>query len=659
MSMTGENEVDLRKITDMTRIGSIIILILHFYYYCYATFYDWKVHAPITDRLLENCAKTGLFIHNMNSKLLAIGLLAVSLLSAQGKKDEKLTWPPILRIIFSGLILYFLSIIIFYLQLTSETITCLYILFTSVGYLLLLQGGTLLSRMVRINFADDIFNEINESFPQEERRISNEYSINLPSVYKLKGIARKSWINIINPFRGLLVVGSPGAGKSWFVIQHVIKQQIEKGFAMFIYDFKYDDLSLIAYNWLLRNHDKYKVVPSFYAISFDNLNQSSRCNPLDPFAMHDITDATESARTILMGLNREWIKKQGDFFVESAINFVTANIWFLRKFQDGKYCTLPHVIELMQTDYEELLPVLNTQPEVQVYINDFIKAFQDDAMEQLAGQVASAKVGIARLSSPQLYWVLSGSDFTLDINNPDEPKIVCLGNNPEKQEIYGAVLSLYVSRMIKIINKKGKLKCGINIDETPTIYLRQIDGLLATARSNKVATTLAIQDISQLRKDYGKEQADVIVNITGNIISGQVTGDTAKLLSERFGKIMQDRENISTNRNDTSISRSKQLDSAIPASKIAALSSGEFVGMMADDPEEKIKLKMFHAEIINDNKKLNEEMKHFKPIPEIREVTQQQIMDNFFQIKYDIKQLIDSEVDRLVAEKEAAEAASN
>ena len=193
------------------------------------------------------------------------------------------------------------------------------------------------------------------------------------------------------------------------------------------------------------------------------------------------------------------------------------------------------------------------------------------------------------------------------------------------------------------------LKCSLVFDEFPTIYFNNMDSLIATARSNKVATTLAMQDFSQLKKDYGKEQADVIVNITGNIISGQVMGETSKLLSERFGKIMQDRQSVSVNRTDTSISHSKQLDSAIPASKIAALSSGEFVGLVADNPEEKIKLKMFHAEIINDADKLNKEVNQYKDIPVISNVTQQQVMDNYYQVKMEVKKLIGEEVERLKA----------
>jgi hypothetical protein len=519
---------------------------------------------------------------------------------------------------------------------------------TGLGFMLILTAGTIISRYIRLKLHHDIFNELNETFPQEERLLQNEYSINLPASYRLKGRNRQSWINIINPFRGLLVTGSPGSGKSYFVIQHVIKQHLEKGFTMLIYDFKYDDLTKIAYNALLRNKKAYTIPPEFYLIHFDDLSRSHRCNPLDPLVMLDITDATESSRSILLGLNRNWITKQGDFFVESPINFLTAIIWFLKKYKEGKYCTLPHAIELMQVDYEKLFPVLRTEKEIEVLINPFISAYQNRAMEQLEGQIASAKIGMARLSSPQLYWVLNGNDFTLDINNPSSPKVLCLANNPQKQQIFGAVLSLYVNRIIKLVNQKNRLKCSLIFDEFPTIFISGIDSLIATARSNKVATCLGLQDFSQLKKDYGADESSVIMNITGNIISGQVTGDTAKALSERFGKIVQVKESISINRNDTSISKSGQLDFAVPASKIAGLSSGEFVGMVADDPTRKIRLKSFHCEIVNDHEALRKEQLNFKELPESTTVTQQMINDNYYKVKQEIEELIESEIDTLI-----------
>lgn len=649
---TGENAEALRKITDLTRKCSIILLCLHFYIYCYAAFERWHLTQPFVQRVLLNLAKTGLFKQFYISKVAALLLLLISLIGYRGKKDEKLKLTTALKYFVSGLLVYVLSYRVLKTTAPIQFIALLYMAVATIGYLLTLNGGALLSRLIKQQLAGDIFNRLQETFPQEERLLENEYSINLPAQYNLKGKTRKSWINVINPFRALLVSGTPGSGKSYFVIRHVITQHIKKCFTMFIYDFKYDDLSIIAYNTFLKYKHLYPVEPKFYVINFDVIHE--RCNPLYPESMEDITDATESSRTTMLGLNREWIKKQGDFFVESPINFVTSVIWFLKKYKNGIYCTLPHAIELMQVNYEQLFPVLRTEPEIEVLINPFVTAYVNGAMEQLEGQIASAKISMARLSSPKLYYVLSGNDFTLDLNNPDAPKIICAGNNPQKQQVYGAVLSLYISRMIKLVNRKKQVKSSLVFDEFPTIYFNAIDSLVATARSNKVATCLGVQDFSQLRKDYGREQADVIANIVGNIISGQVVGDTAKQLSERFGKIMQERESLSINSQDTSISRSKQLESAIPPSRIASLSSGEFVGAVADDPAEKIELKTFHCEILNDHDALKAEEEAYVPIPKVREITQAEIEENYIRIKQEVVAIIDTEMERIYDTPELA-----
>ncbi|MNX58434.1 Type IV secretory system Conjugative DNA transfer [compost metagenome] len=597
----------------------------------------------------------GLFHHFYISKTAALFLLLISLIGAKGKKNEKLKLSVALRQFIAGFIIYALSYLLLKLDAAPQVLAGLYMSITSIGYLLILYGGNLLSRIIQGRLDTDIFNKLQETFPQEERLLENEYSINLPARYDLKGKIRKSYINIINPFRALLVAGTPGAGKSYFVIRHVITQHIFKGFSVFLYDFKFDDLSIIAYNAFIKYKSRYKVEPKFYVIDFDHIYH--RCNPLYPESMTDITDATESSRTIMLGLNREWIRKSGDFFVESPINFLTGIIWYLRKYKEGKFCTLPHVIELMQMPYDSLFPVLRTEPEIEVLINPFVTAYVNGAMEQLEGQIASAKITMARLSSPTLYYVLTGNDFTLDINNPEDPKIVCVGNNPQKTQVYGAVLSLYVARMLKLVNQKGKLPSSLVFDEFPTIYIggvSGIEGTIATARGNKVATTLAVQDISQLRKDYGKESADVIFSIVGNIISGQVVGDTAKTLSERFGKIMQERESLSINASDTSVSKSKQLESAIPASTISNLSSGEFVGAVADNPDQKIQQKIFHCEIINDHAALAAEEKAYVPIPKPRTVTPQEIEDNYLRIKDEVAAIIGEEMERIYNTPELA-----
>lgn len=639
---TGENEQALRKIIDFTRFLGILVLILHFYFSCYGAFKAMHFTYPVVDRVLVNIYKLPIFKNTLIAKSVAIALLIISLIGTKGKKAENIKLSTAVSYTLLGVILYYTSGVLFKLQVSYPIIAALYISVTTIGFLLFLTGISMMFRIININLSRDIFNHENETFPQEERKLENEYSINLPAQYNLKGKIRDSWINVINPFRGTLVMGSPGAGKSYFVIRHIITQHIKKGFSMLIYDFKFDDLSLIAYNALLKYAGNYEVKPSIWFIDFDDIKH--RCNALEPGSMEDITDAMEASRTFMLGLNREWIKKQGDFFVESPINFVTALIWFLRKYENGRYCTLPHSIELAQVEYKYLFALLKMEPEIEVLINPFISAWQNEAYDQLEGQIASAKISMARLVSPSLYYVLSGNDFSLDLNNPAEPKIICLGNNPLKQQVYGAVLSLYMSRTIKVVNQKDKLKCNLVVDEFPTIYFNNIDSLIATARSNKVATTLAVQDYSQLKKDYGREQAEVIMNIVGNIVSGQVTGDTAKQLSERFGKIMQERQSITINSQDTSVSKSTQLDFAVPASKIATLSSGQFVGLVADDPDNKIALKVFHNEIINDHQALKDEENAYKKIPRIRHIDDDMIMANYFSIKKDIESIITKEL---------------
>lgn len=645
---TGEDIQGLRKIVDLTRLISIAILIIHFYIVCHRAFQLWGLTAEITDRMAENVAQTGLFFGLLKAKLAALLFLCISLLGVKGKKDEKIQRNSIVAYLLCGLLVYFFSLLVFYLPGSIPLIAGMYMGLTGIGYLLILTGSSWLSRMIKINLSKDVFNSENETFPQEERLLENEYSVNLPTKYRLKGVVRNGWVNVVNPFRSILVSGSAGAGKTYFVIRHIIDQHMKKGFAMFLYDFKFDDLSRMAYNKLLKYHKNYKVKPEFFVIDLEH--PKHRCNPLDPESMEDITDATESSRTIMLGLNKEWLKKTGDFFVESPINFLTAIIWYLRKYQDGKYCTLPHVIELMMIDYDPLFALLQQQEEIKALINPFISAYRNNAMAQLEGQVASAKIGLARLSSPQLYYVLSGNDFTLDINNPDAPKIVCMGNNPQKIETYGAVLSLYVSRLLKLVNKKGKLKSSLIFDEFPTLVATGIVSTISTGRSNLISCTLGIQSIEQMKKEYGAEFAEIIAGISGNIISGQVTGDSARKLSETFGKIMQDRESVSINSSETSVSKSTQLDYAIPASKIATLSSGEFVGIVADSPGEKINLKMFHAQLQNDHEGIAREEAAYVPIPLIRKVSYDDLQENYIRIKNDIQEIVRTELK--VEEKE-------
>ena len=422
------------------------------------------------------------------------------------------------------------------------------------------------------------------------------------------------------------------------------------------------DLSMIAYNHLLNHKEGYgKVKPKFYMINFDDPERSHRCNPIHPDFMSDIADAYESAYTIMLNLNKSWVSKQGDFFVESPIVLFAAIIWYLRIYKGGKYCTFPHAIELLNRRYEDLFPILTSYPELENYLSPFMDAWQGGAAEQLMGQIASAKIPLSRMISPQLYWVMTGDDFSLDINNPKEPKILCVGNNPDRQNIYGAALGLYNSRIVKIINKKGMLKSGVLIDELPTIYFKGLDQLIATARSNKVAVCLGFQDFSQLKRDYGDKEAAVVMNTVGNIFSGQVVGETAKTLSERFGKVLQKRQSISINRQDVSHSFNTQMDSLIPPSKISTLTQGLFVGAVCDNTDERIDQKIFHAEIVIDSAKVKAETDRYKPIPiltDFHDDTPEKsrmkaiIQRNYEQVKADVIQIISDEKQRILSTPE-------
>lgn len=523
------------------------------------------------------------------------------------------------------------------------------------GFFCLLAPGLWISRLLKNNLLEDVFNTENESFLQETKLMENEYSVNLRTKFWFKGKMYNGFINLVNIFRATIILGTPGSGKSYAIVNQFIKQTIEKAYALYIYDFKFDDLSIIAYNHLIKYRHRYKVPPKFYVINFDNPRKSHRCNPLAPELMTDISDAYESSYTIMLNLNKSWVQKQGDFFVESPIVLFTAIIWFLKLYENGKYCTFPHAIELLNKRYEDVFTILTSYPDLENYLSPFVDAWKGGAAEQLMGQIASAKIPLSRLISPQLYWVMSGSDFTLDINNPKEPKVLCVGNNPDRISIYGAALGLYNSRIVKLINKKKQLKSCVIIDELPTIFFKGLDNLIATARSNKVAVVLGFQDFSQLKRDYGDKEAAVIMSTVGNVFSGQVVGETAKTLSERFGKILQKRESMSINRNDTSTSISTQLDSLIPASKISTLSQGMFVGAVADNFGETIEQKIFHAQIVVDNEAVQKETAAYQPIPEIssfldengNDTMEEQIRANYRQIKQDIVELVENELIRI------------
>lgn len=673
---TSEQDREYRGILAFLLSMGFAVMAAHFYFFCYDSLAARGLTHPVADRFLLNLNRTlRLFDNPLLSKGAALLLLGVYALGNKSKKQLTATWAGVVRLGLPGAVFFAAGgLLLRPPGLSPDERNGLYVLTTLTGFLLLLNAISRAGQVIGRGFDEDPFNEENESFLQEEGLLENEYSVNIPTRYTYRGRVRKGWINVVNPFRGGLVLGTPGSGKSDSFVNNYIRQHLRKGFAMYVYDYKFPDLSTVAYNYLRRYQEEYKVKPRFYVINFDDPRRSHRCNPLTPDLMTDILDAQEAARIILLNLNRSWIQKQGDFFVESPINFLTAIIWFLRIHAEpvldesgnpvldaagnpavrrGRYCTFPHVIEFANRPYEEIFPILLAYREIENLTTPFASALRKGALEQLEGQIASARIPLARLASPALYWVMTGDDFTLDINDPAAPKVLCVGNNPDRQEVYGAALGLYNARLVKLVNRKGRLKSSLIIDELPTIYFRGLDNLIATARSNKVSTLLSLQDFSQMKRDYGEKEATVILNTVGNLFSGQVVGDTAKALSSRFGKIVQRRQSMTFTERDTTTSLSTQLDALIPESKISTLSQGRFVGAVADNFGEVLRQKFFNAQVVipPDVRAQEGAFEAIPPLPGLAGISAEALVNlleaNAVAVKDDVRRVVASELDRI------------
>ncbi|BBE16304.1 mobilization protein BF0133 [Aquipluma nitroreducens] len=603
---------ELVKLHEGFRFFSYLLLFLSMYLNQLGYFILHGIDIPAFHPLVAKMQNLTFLANVYKSKTVCLVFLAITCVGTKAHKDRELAVSTIVGQVIAGLILYWGSLILF------KSYPVSYLTLTFFGFVLLNIGFDNISKLINVNLMKDRFNVENESFPQEEVLRKNEYSVNLPTIYQHKGSEHNGWINIVNPFRATMVIGTPGSGKSFSVVLPFIRQHLKKGFSMCVYDFKYPDLSLVTYNHFLKAKKSGKLPESsrFYVINFENIQKSFRCNPLAPEWMESPIDAFESSRTVLYNLNREWIRQQGEFFSESAVSFFAAVIWFLKKYKDGRFCTLPHAIELLQIDYDDLFAVMEQEKDVANIINPFINAHKRGAREQLEGQLGSLKIAISKIISPEIYWICSGNDFSLDINNPDSPKILCLANDPLRVEMYGAVLSLYITRMLKVINKKGQRPSSLIFDELPTIYFRGLDTLIATARSNRISTLLGVQTIDQLIRDYGKEQANAITSNIGNVFCGQAAGETAKFIQNRMGKILQERQSVNINRNTQSSTFSTQLDFLVPEGKIATLPQGYMVGQVADNFGEAIAQKNFNCLVHVDVKAQQWEEGRFVPIPD-------------------------------------------
>ncbi|MDX9882629.1 MAG: YWFCY domain-containing protein [Prolixibacteraceae bacterium] len=643
---------ELVRLHEGFRFFSYLLLFLSMYLSRLEYFAGWGIFilelGPIITKLYRLNFLTDLYL----SKLVCMFFLVITCVGTKAHKDRELKVSNIVTQTIVGMVLFWGSLLL------VDRYDPGYLVASFVGFVILNIGFDNISKLITVNLMKDRFNQENENFPQEEVLKTNEYSINLPTRYTQKGKEHEGWINIVNPFRGTMVIGTPGSGKSYSVVLPFIRQHLRKGFSLCVYDFKYPDLSLVAYNYFLKAKMKGNLPDTsrFYVINFDDIRKSFRCNPLAPELMESPIDAFESSRTILYNLNREWIKKQGEFFSESAVSFFAAVIWFLKRYRGGIFCTLPHAIELLQLDYDDLFEVLGQERDVVGIINPFVSAYQRKANEQLEGQLGSLKIAISKIISREIYWICSGNDFSLDINNPKSPKVVCLANNPLRIEMYGAVLSLYITRMLKIINRKGQHPASLIFDELPTIYFRGLDTLIATARANRISTLLGMQTIDQLIRDYGKEQANAILTNIGNIFSGQAAGETAKFMQSRMGKILQERQSININRNVQSTTISTQMDYLVPEGKIATLPQGYMVGQVTDNYGELILQKNFNCLVYVDTEKIDKEEKTYQPIPDFYEFDDiNEVLErNRLQIQNDIRRIANQKVIDKEKEQEKA-----
>jgi hypothetical protein len=603
---------ELRKLHEGFRFFSYLLLLLTLYTSQIHFFAGKGLYIPEFAAIIEKITRIRFLGDTVLAKAICLAFLAITCIGTKAKKDRDLKVSEIVIQVIVGSALYWGNLLVF------ET-SIAYLLLSFFGFVTLNIGFDNISKLINVNLMKDRFNLENESFPQEQDLKENEFSVNLTTQFQYKNKTHSGYINVINPFRGTMVIGTPGSGKSYSVVLPFIKQHLSKGFAMCVYDFKYPDLSKVAWNYFLKAKKK-KALPEqarFYVINFDDIRKSYRCNPLAPELMESPIDAFESSRTVLYNLNREWIRKQGEFFSESAVSFFAAIIWFLKKYQNGEYCTLPHAIELLQLDYDDLFAILSREKDVENIVNPFINAHKRGANEQLEGQLGSLKIAISKIISKEIYWICSGNDFSLDINNPNQPKVLCLANNPLRIEMYGAVLSLFITRMLKIMNRKGQHKASLIFDELPTIYFRGLDTLIATARSNKISTLVGLQTIDQLIRDYGKEQANAILTSIGNVFAGQSIGETAKFIQNRMGKILQERQSVNINRNMQSSTFSTQMDFLVPEGKIATLPQGYMVGQVADNFGQQVGQRNFNCLVDVDTTVIEREEKKYQPIPTI------------------------------------------
>ena len=427
----------------------------------------------------------------------------------------------------------------------------------------------------------------------------------------------------IDPFRGSMVIGVPGSGKSFGIINPAIRQMVSKGFCLCIYDFKFPSLAEIAYyHYLQKKKSDPEYKHKFHVVNLDKVEYSRRVNPFKKEYINTLAQAQEMAESMVTALQKGGGSGGGGseaFFTQSAVNFLASSIFFFGTYQNGKYSDLPHILAFMNRSYQEIFDTLFTNEELVSLMSPFRSAYENKAFDQLEGQVGTVKIFLSRLATKESFWVFSGDEVQLKISDKADPSILILASNPQTQDINSALYSAVLNRTISQINDKGNMYAGIIADEFPTIYIHKIDNLVATARSNKVAVLLGLQELTQLKQFYKREVADTISSIMGNILSGAARHkDTLDWLEKMFGKIKQKSYSESISNQGTNMTISEKMDVMIPAGKIAGLRTGEMVGMVVqgeDNATEEFKTSAISGKINLDMNAIKIEEANYPKMP--------------------------------------------
>ena len=581
--------------------------------------------------------------HMLHSKIMTLLIICVTCIGTRNKKHLEFNAKTmVIYPISAGIILMFLSVWVFKQHwpphiFTLHSSTWLYFVMSIVGTVLCHVALDNITKYLKDGLLKDRFNFENESFEQMPDEVKNKYSVNIPMRYYYKGKFRKGWVNIVNPFRGTWVVGTPGSGKTFSIIEPFIRQHSAKGFAMVVYDYKFPTLAQKLY-YHYRVNKKAGLTPKdcdFNIINFVNVEYSRRVNPIQLKYISNLAAASETAETLLESLQKG--KKEGgggsdQFFQTSAVNFLAACIYFFCNYEKrpydanghemnydktidpetgmikptgvvrdtagnivepaywlGKYSDMPHILSFLNESYETIFEVLMTDTEVAPLLGPFRTAFDNKAMEQLEGMIGTLRVFTSRLATKESYWIFSkeGDDFDLKVSDPAHPSYLLIANDPEMESIIGALNALILNRLVTRVNTgQGKnVPVSIIVDELPTLYFHKIDRLIGTARSNKVSVTLGFQELPQLESDYGKVGMQKVITTVGNVVSGSARAkETLEWLSnDIFGKVVQLKKGVTIDRDRTSINLNENMDSLVPGSKIADMPTGWICGQTARD----------------------------------------------------------------------------